>query len=35
METVFHILGIVYYTMALIRLLSEWYAQKKDRSGQK
>jgi hypothetical protein len=34
MEHVFHILGIVYYTVALIHLLSEMYARKKDKDGQ-
>ena len=34
MENIFHILGIVYYTVALIHLLSEMFPRKKDRGGQ-
>jgi hypothetical protein len=33
METIFHILGIVYYTVALIRLFAQMQAERKDKSG--
>ena len=33
METAFHILGIVYYTVALILIFAELYAKRKDKSG--